>query len=137
MPPSSRQGHVARDARVSVLASARLGPLVLAGTTTGRGVQMSGRFAREDEVAAWHEDGWVLLDALIPTDEIDAAVVDLSETFPTAEEYHADPAAAVEKWLGQRPAPRESFVWPPTGPGFRPEQHHWAGLFPFPGTGAL
>jgi hypothetical protein len=98
---------------------------------------MSGRRAREDEVAAWHEDGWVLLDGLIPTDEIDAAAVDLREAFPTAEEYHADPAATTQKWLGQPPAPRKGYVWPPTGPGFRPEQHHWAGVFPFPGTGAL
>ena len=98
---------------------------------------MSGRFARDDEIAAWHDDGWVLLEALVPIEEIDAAVGDLGEAFPTAEEYHADPAATTLRWLGQRPAPREAFVWPLTGPGFRPEQHHWAGLFPFPGSGAL
>ena len=98
---------------------------------------MSGRFASDDEVATWQEHGWVLLDALIPIEEIDAVLVDLAEAFPTAEEYHADPPAATQKWRGQPPASREAYVWPPTGPGFRPEQHHWTGVFPFPGTGAL
>ena len=28
---------------------------------------------------------------------------------------------------------RDEFVWPETGPGFRPEQHRWRAEFPFPG----
>jgi hypothetical protein len=98
---------------------------------------MSARFARDEEITAWREDGWVLLDGLIGTDEIDAATVDLREVFPTPEEYHADPAGETEKWLGRPPPARESYVWPPSGPGFRPEQHLWHGQFPFPGSGAL
>jgi hypothetical protein len=34
---------------------------------------MSARFARDEEITAWREDGWVLLYSLIGTDEIDAA----------------------------------------------------------------
>jgi hypothetical protein len=55
---------------------------------------------------------------------------------PTAEEYHADPEGVTERRLG-RPAPVDEFPWPPEGPGFRHDQHRWAGMFPFPGTGIL
>jgi len=98
---------------------------------------MSARFARDEEITAWREDGWVLLDGLIGTDEIDAATVDLREVFPTPERYHADPVGETEKWLGRPPPGREWYVWPPHGPGFRPEQHRWQSQFPFPGTGTL
>src|SRR5262249_24271945 len=43
---------------------------------------MSARFARDEEITTWREDGWVLLDGLIGTAEIDAATVDLREVFP-------------------------------------------------------
>ena len=98
---------------------------------------MTARFARDDEVAAWSDDGWVLLEGLIGTDEIDAAVGDLRDVFPTPEEYHADPEGTTTKWLGTPPATRPAYVWPPDGPGFRPEQHRWGSQFPLPGTGAL
>ena len=45
---------------------------------------MTGRLARDDEVAAWQRDGWVLLDGLVGTDVIDAAVEELWRVFPTA-----------------------------------------------------
>lgn len=98
---------------------------------------MGSRRARDDEVAAWQENGWVLLDGLLGVDEIDQATADLWEVFPTAEQYHADPIGTREQWLGQPPPTRESYVWPPDGPGFRPEQHRWRAEFPLPGTGAL
>jgi hypothetical protein len=87
-------------------------------------------------VARWQEHGWVLLEGLIPVEEIDAAAEDLFELFPHAEEYHADPERETERRLG-RPAPVDEFPWPHGGPGFRHDQHRWAGQFPFPGTGAL
>jgi hypothetical protein len=95
------------------------------------------RFARDEEVATWVADGWVLLDGMIDTDEIDRAVPDLWHMFPTPDEYHADPEQVSEAWLGRAPEPRDEFVWPPKGPGFRPEQHRWKGEFPMPGSGAL
>ncbi len=55
---------------------------------------MAGRFARDDEVAAWKEDGWVVLEGLVSTDEIDAAVADLRYVFPDPEKFHADPEAS-------------------------------------------
>jgi hypothetical protein len=95
---------------------------------------MSGRRARDDEVTAWQRDGWVLIDGLIETSEIDAAVKELASVFPTAEEYHADPEGVTERYLGVPPEPKENWRWPPTGPGFRPEQHIWRSEFPFPGA---
>ena len=98
---------------------------------------MRGKRASDDEVAAWHDEGWVLIDGLVPTDDIDAATPDLWHMFPTGEQYHADPDGERERWIG-RPATRpEIYTWPPDGPGFRPEQHRWQGPFPFPGAGAL
>jgi hypothetical protein len=95
------------------------------------------RRARDDEVDTWHEHGWVLLDGLIGTDEIDAATEDLWHVFPTPAQYHANPDGVTEQWLGRPPQPRDVYVWPDEGPGFRPEQHRWRGEFPFPGSGAL
>ena len=97
---------------------------------------MGGRRAGDDEVARWREHGWVLLEGLVPVDEIDTATDDLHRLFPTSEEYHADPEGETERRLG-RPAPVDEFPWPPAGPGFRHDQHRWMGQFPFPGTGAL
>ena len=93
--------------------------------------------ARDEDVAAWHEDGWVLIEGLVPTGDIDAAAVDLACVFPTGEQYHADPGGERERWIGHPAARPEIYTWPPDGPGFRPEQHRWQGHFPFPGSGAL
>ncbi|HMD45258.1 MAG TPA: hypothetical protein VKG43_03805 [Acidimicrobiales bacterium] len=94
---------------------------------------MGGRTAGDDEVAAWQQGGWVLLEGLIDADEIDAAADELAEVFPSPKEYHADPAGTRARWLGQPPPSHELWVWPPDGPGFRPEQHRWHALFPLPG----
>lgn len=98
---------------------------------------MSAGSAREEDVATWHDHGWVLLDGLVSTEDIDAAVPDLRLVFPTPEQYHADPAGETERWLGRPPPSREPYTWPAQGPGFRPEQHRWTHEFALPGTGAL
>jgi hypothetical protein len=98
---------------------------------------MSPRLASADEVEQWRTEGWVLLDGLIGTDEIDEAARDLEGVFPSAAEYHADPAGVTKRWIGVPPEPRDEYVWPATGPGFRPEQHRWRHEFPFPGRGKL
>src|SRR5689334_438326 len=49
------------------------------------------RLARDDEVDAWREDGWVVLEGLIGTDEIDAVAGEIAGLFPTPAAYHADP----------------------------------------------
>jgi hypothetical protein len=97
---------------------------------------MGERRARDDEVARWREHGWVLLEGLVPTQEIDAALDDLYLQFPRPEAYHADPEGETERRRG-RPAPVDEFPWPAEGPGFRHDQHRWSGEFPFPGSGAL
>ena len=98
---------------------------------------MPARTASDDDVATWQDNGWVLVEGLVPTDEIDAAVADLSEIFPSAEAYHADPDGERERWLGHPPERPPGYVWPEEGPGFRPDQHRWQAQFPFPGSGAL
>ena len=98
---------------------------------------MSSRLASEDEVRAWREDGWVLLDTLIGDDEIEIAAKDLDQIVPSAEAYHADPTGQTAHWLGAPPDRPPAYRWPEEGPGFRPEQHIWKGEFPFPGSGAL
>jgi hypothetical protein len=98
---------------------------------------MAGRLARDDEIESWRDDGWVLLDGLVDPAEIDRAAADLATVFPAPADYHADPDRVRAEWLGTPAPPRDAFVWPPDGPGFRPEQHRWQGPFPFPGSGAL
>jgi hypothetical protein len=93
--------------------------------------------ARDDQVATRHDEGWVLLEGLVPTQDIDAVTADLRGIFPTSEAYHADPDGERERWLGTPPERPDGFVWPETGPGFRPDQHIWQAQFPFPGSGAL
>jgi hypothetical protein len=105
----------------------------MAGDRAPRG----GRRVRDDEVSAWRQHGWVLVDGLIGTDEIDAAASDLGDIFPTPADHHADPAGETKRWLGEPAAPRHSFTWPAEGPGFRPEQHRWRAEFPFSGSGRL
>src|SRR5579864_2962196 len=87
----ARQCHVPCDGGITLLAPAVCLPVVLA-THVSRGVQMTGRLARDDEVATWQEQGWVLVEGLIPAAEIDAAAADLWEMFPSPQEFHADPA---------------------------------------------
>lgn len=95
------------------------------------------RSATDVEVETWHQQGWVLLEGLVGTDEIDAAADDLRLLFPSAEEYNADPEGETERRRG-RPAPSpQEYVWPDEGPGFRPDQQRWMGMFPFAGTGVL
>ena len=92
--------------------------------------------ASDADVETWQKQGWVLIDGLLSTDEVDEAARDLPELFPTAEAFHADPDGVMEEWLG-RPAPNRGWKWPDTGPGFRPEQHRWFKRFPLGGSGAL
>jgi hypothetical protein len=98
---------------------------------------VTSRIATDAEVSQWHEEGWVLLEGLVGTDDIDAASDDLHEVFPSPEEYHADPQGVTECRLGHRADAKETFVWPEEGVGFRTAQQRWAAVFPFPGSGAL
>ena len=55
---------------------------------------MGGRRARDDEVAAWRDDGWVVIEGLVDTDEVDEARADLHLLFARPERYHANPNAS-------------------------------------------
>jgi len=94
---------------------------------------VTSRLATDAEVTTWQEDGWILIEGLVGTEEIDAVVEDLREIFPSAEELHADPEGVTERWKGHPVEPTEVFVWPEEGPGFRPDQQRWSATFPFPG----
>ena len=52
---------------------------------------MSSRRATAAEVDKWRTDGWVVLEGLIGTDEMDPAIEDLWQLYPTPEQFHADP----------------------------------------------
>jgi hypothetical protein len=95
---------------------------------------VTSRLASDAEVTTWQEDGWILIEGLVGTEEIDAVADDLRKIFPSAEELHADPEAVTERWKGHPVEPEEVFVWPAEGPGFRPEQQRWSAKFPFPGV---
>jgi len=98
---------------------------------------MGGRFARDDEVAAWRTDGWVLLDGLVDPEVIDRAARDLRHVFPAPEMFHADPAAHRPPGRSTAELRRGYPEMPATGPAFRPEQHRFQGAFPFYGSGDL
>jgi hypothetical protein len=98
---------------------------------------VSSRLATDAEVKTWQEDGWVLLEGLVSTAEIDAASDDLQLLFPCAEDYHSDPEGVTERWKGCPAKPKEDYVWPDEGPGFRADQQRWMGAFPFAGSGVL
>jgi hypothetical protein len=98
---------------------------------------MSSRHATDTEVTTWREHGWVLLEGLIATDEVDDAAEDLPLVFPTSQEYHADPVGVTERRKGRPLKPKEDYVWPDDGPGFRPDQQRWMAAFPFEGSRAL
>ncbi|MDE3086684.1 MAG: hypothetical protein KGJ77_07945 [Acidobacteriota bacterium] len=98
---------------------------------------MGSRIATDDEVDTWRAEGWVLLEGLVGTDEIDAAADDLHLVFPTNAEYRADPDGETARRRGRPLEPEEAYRWPEEGPGFRAAQHRWAGLFPFGGAGLL
>jgi hypothetical protein len=98
---------------------------------------VASRLATDAEIERWREDGWVVLEGLIGTDEIDAAAAELPNLFPTPAAYHRDPEGETERWLG-RPAPEhETYTWPAEGPGFRPAQHRWNQPFPLHDSPAL
>ena len=78
---------------------------------------MTSRLATDAEVDTWRDQGWVLLEGLVGTEEIDALAADLLEIFPTAEEHLADPEGVYERRRGRPKHPEEAFVWPDEGPG--------------------
>jgi hypothetical protein len=98
---------------------------------------MSSRVADSGEVSTWRTEGWVLVEGLVGSDEIDAAADDLRLVFPGGDEYHADPEGVTERRLGRPIKPKEDYVWPDDGPGFRADQQRWMGVFPFEGAGTL
>jgi hypothetical protein len=98
---------------------------------------VTSRLATDAEVATWRDEGWVLLEGLVGTGEIDALAEDLALLFPSAEDHQVDPERVYEQWRGRPKVPEEAFMWPDEGPGFRPAQQRWMAAFPFPGSGLL
>jgi hypothetical protein len=98
---------------------------------------MGGRGARDDEVEAWREEGWTLIDGLVDEAEIDSAVHDLRYVFPPPEQFFADPAAHRPPGRSTDALRRGYPEMPDSGPAFRPEQHRFRGEFPFYGSGEL
>jgi len=99
--------------------------------------RMSGRLARDDEVEQWQRDGWVVVEGLIDTADVDAALEDVFLVFPRPEKYHADPARYTPPGRSDEDLRKGYPPLPERGPAFRPEQHRWGREFPFYGSGAL
>ena len=91
------------------------------------------RQATDDEVKRWQEDGWVLLEGLVGTDEIDAALEDLHIVFPTAEQYHADPEGETLRRSGSAAGKDGGLRLARRGSGIPRRPTPLAELLPFPG----
>jgi hypothetical protein len=98
---------------------------------------VDGRLAREDEIATWQRDGWVVAEELIDRDTIDAALADVWSFFPQPEKFHDDPARFTPPGRDTATLRRGYPEMPEHGPWFRPEQHRWGHDFPFMASGAL
>jgi hypothetical protein len=97
---------------------------------------MSGRLATDDELERWRTEGWVVLEGLVGTDEIDAALPDLWQVYPTPEEYFADPdSEKVQIFHSGNPLLRK--VNTAGTPYAAYDQFVGLREFPWPGTGAL
>ncbi len=85
----------------------------------------------------WRSHGWTLVPSLVPATEIDAALDDLWELFPTPAEFHGDaPDRRRDRFF--RGIDTRDIVSPPetqSGPEFRPDQFLGQAEFPFPGSG--
>ena len=98
---------------------------------------MSSRLATDAEVSRWSDQGWVLLEGLIGTDEIDAAADDIGLLFPSVEEYYSDPEEVTERRRGRPLMPKQDYAWPEEVPGSGVSSRRWMGAFPFDGSGVL
>ena len=98
---------------------------------------MGGRFARDDEVAAWKDDGWVLLEGLVTptTSTRPSSISGTRSRRPRSStpipRRTGRPGAAPRNYVAVIPRCRR------TGPAFRPEQHRSRAQFPFYGSGEL
>lgn len=86
-----------------------------------------------DEAAQhWREHGWVLVDQLVPTVDIDLAVEELWDLYPRPEEFHSGDPALRERFVGRSYNQGHKFGnAEPEGAAFRPEQFLGHILFPY------
>ncbi|MDE0134431.1 MAG: hypothetical protein OXM54_06275 [Acidimicrobiaceae bacterium] len=86
-----------------------------------------------DEAAQhWREHGWVLVDGLVPTADIDHAVEELWDLYPRPEEFHSGDPALRERFVGRSYDQGHKFPeTKPEGAAFRPEQFLGHILFPY------
>jgi hypothetical protein len=93
---------------------------------------MGGRQATELELEQWRTEGWVVLEGLVGSEDIDAAASDLWELYPTPEEYFSDPdGEKVQIFHSGSPLLRKVKS---AGGG---DQFVGTREFPWPGSGAL
>lgn len=100
--------------------------------------------ASDVQVRHWQDEGWVLIEDLVPAEEIDAAVEDLWLLYPRPAEFHAGEGGARRAAFLGGADDRNLFRSSTpdgspgsTGPAFRPDQFLGRSLFPFPGSGRL
>ena len=86
-----------------------------------------------DEAALhWQEHGWVLVDGLVPTADIDHAVEDLWDLYPHPDEFHGGDAAHRSRFVGSSHDQGHKFGKAgDDGPAFRAEQFLGHIMFPY------
>ena len=86
-----------------------------------------------DEAAQhWREHGWVLVDRLVPTADIDHAVEELWDLYPRPDEFHGGDAAHRDKFVGSSYDQGHTFGRvDDDGPAFRSKQFLGHILFPY------
>ncbi len=83
-------------------------------------------------VEHWQEHGWVLVDGLVPTADIDHAVEELWDLYPRPEDFHGDDPTHREQFVGT--SFNQGHRFPKAddeGPAFRSKQFLGHILFPY------
>ena len=80
----------------------------------------------------WQEHGWVLVDGLVPTADIDHAVEELWDLYPHPDEFHAGDPAHRDRFVGSSFDQGHKFPEDDAeGAAFRPKQFLGHILFPY------
>ena len=101
-------------------------------TAAGLGITDLGLTDLEAAAQHWQEHGWVLVDGLVPTVDIDHAVEELWDLYPHPDEFHADDPAVRDRFVGS--SFDQGHKFPPAeaeGAAFRPKQFLGHILFPY------
>jgi hypothetical protein len=90
----------------------------------------------EEAIELWQTRGWVVVDGLVPTADIDAASQDLWKMYPTPAQFHSGDPEVLDQFEADRTAVF-AMDGPDEGQAFRSRQFLGHRSFPYPGSGKL